>query len=286
MNGLLRWLTMCALVLVLSVSPVLASQVAIVGVSLQQARLDDVEAKIAAVSSFSVLDTYRIDGSTLDPALLAQYDAVLFYTDAGVGNPAAIGDVLADYVDAGGGLVVAMTAYHGGQFGLGGRIVNEGYLPFTIAPFAQGVQRTLEALDAAHPLLFRVEHFDGGTRSDHHQSAFVPAATPVAQWSNDGGPQIPLVGLLAPSGAGMVVGLNMYPPSGDAFANSWDPQSDGARLMANALAYAAEPGLRSVMRNQLIADRLDQHQAALEAFCSGTERRPNVDFYGRLCPQR
>lgn len=56
--------------------------------------------------------------------------ALLF---VGFNNNMAIGNVLADYMDNGGGVVVATFAFYnsGNGLGLGGRISSDGYLPFT-----------------------------------------------------------------------------------------------------------------------------------------------------------
>ena len=41
-------------------------------------------------------------------------------------------------------------------------------------------------------------------------------------------------------GRATVVGLNLFPPSSDVYANSWSAATDGAQLMANALQFAAD----------------------------------------------
>ena len=57
----------------------------------------------------------RHDGIRLDPtptlATLQQYSAVLVYSNCAFNNSAALGDVLADYVDGGGHVVVATFSF-------------------------------------------------------------------------------------------------------------------------------------------------------------------------------
>src|SRR5206468_2030647 len=60
------------------------------------------------------------------------------------------------------------------------------------------------------------------------------AATLVAHWS-DG---TPLLATAEPSGS-RLVGLNFWPPSSDSDYFGWQVGTDGGRLMANALLWAA-----------------------------------------------
>jgi len=284
MGVILRGLLSLFVLSAFSVAPAAASSVAIYGVTSNQTGLDDVKASVEGAGVFDAVDAVRIDGSSLDPIDLAAYDAVLLYTDATVANPQAIGDALADYVDAGGGLVVAMTSYDPtAGFGVGGRVVADGYLPFALGPFAQSAtQLSLVALDPSHPLLYGVNVVNGGVRNDHHDMDFAQSASQVADWSNGE----PLAGVVTPSSAGTVVGLNLYPLSRNAFNGSWDrDETDNDLLIANALAYAAEPGLRAVMRNQL---RQSQQAAedAVDEFCGGPRERPNDAFYDGFCGER
>jgi len=92
--------------------------------------------KFSDTGRFSSVDTFDAalktgnTGDTPTLVLLNGYDAVLAYTSQIPYEATALGDVLADYVDAGGTLTLSTHAFHTGAFGIGGRIMTEGYSPF------------------------------------------------------------------------------------------------------------------------------------------------------------
>src|SRR5262249_22039984 len=57
------------------------------------------------------IDTFNSYTGTPTLAQLQQYDAVLNFTNYPPTNPSALGNVLADYVDGGGGLVLATFSF-------------------------------------------------------------------------------------------------------------------------------------------------------------------------------
>ena len=91
---------------------------------------------------------------TSTPALsdLTPYDAVFVYADNTVAAPDTVGDVLADYVDAGGSLVICQAALVEG-FEITGRIMTAGYSPLTpTAAAGDGTDKTLDAAALTFPL--------------------------------------------------------------------------------------------------------------------------------------
>ena len=86
-----------------------------------------------------------------------------------------------------------------------------------------------------------IDSFSGGLSALCYRVTPKAGASVVAYWTNDK----PLLGYRTDH-KGIVVGLNMFPVSGDVQAGLWDSSTDGARLMANSLAFAAgelpEPG--------------------------------------------
>lgn len=196
---------------------------------------DDVKAKIAGTGLFSQVDGFDVRATTPTLVQLQGYQAVLVYTDYAFANPIAMGNVLADYVDAGGGVVVATFAFVHSSFpwGVQGRLVTGGYLPFTQASYTGGTPFSLIPDLPTHPILAGVSSFNGGSSSYHNTPlAIAPGATLVAHWSNGQ----PLVGTQIMPG-GRVAGLNFFPPSSDARGDFWAATTDGARLMANALLW-------------------------------------------------
>lgn len=69
----------------------------------------DVENTLASYGGFSVT-AIDVQDSTPTLATLENYKAVLVWSDYGFSDPVQLGDVLAQYVDAGGGVVVAWAA--------------------------------------------------------------------------------------------------------------------------------------------------------------------------------
>ncbi len=198
---------------------------------------EDVRQKIADAGTFIQVDAFLVSSGDPIPTLaqLQEYAAVMFYSDAGYNDPVAVGDVLADYVDGGGGLVLATFSFGGAA--IQGRIVTGGYLPFSIGSYSSGTRLTLVPDQPGHPILAGVTSFDGGSSSYHDIVTLDPASEQVAHWSNGQ----PLVGTKS-TAPGRVVGLGFYPPSGDARSDFWEPSTQGGLLMANALNWSAQSG--------------------------------------------
>ncbi|MFN7973831.1 MAG: Ig domain-containing protein [Acidobacteriota bacterium] len=200
----------------------------------------EVQQKLVATGQFSQVDAFLVNGGNGTPTLaqLQAYDAVFVYSDTFFDDTNAMGDVLADYMDAGGGVVVATFAFwdpNQAQLGLGGRYSTGGYSPFTQAQQASPGGLTLVPLFPGHPILQGVTSFNGGTSSYHNSPiAFSAGVNQVANWSNGQ----PLIAEFTPT-SGPSVGLNFYPPSTDSRGDFWDATTDGALLMANALTFAA-----------------------------------------------
>ncbi len=224
------------------------SRAAIFGAPSTDSWNDDVRAKLLGTGLFQAIDLFRIKSGDPTPTLvqLQQYDAVLVYSDAGFNDSVALGNVLADYLDNGGGVVLATFAYNNaGAQGIAGRIRTAGYLPFTTGFVSEANGLTLVKGQPSHPILSGVFSFQGGTSSHHIAGISATSnAVLVAHWSN-GQPlvaakQLPL---------GQIVGLNFYPPSSDARADFWTANTDGARLIANALLWAASRTTATVYDN-------------------------------------
>ncbi len=74
---------------------------------------------------------------TLDE--LIPYDSILYYTNMSQPDPVGFGDVLADYVDAGGHLVMATYSFGGTTTSVQGRIITTGYTPLTTSTTSNGI---------------------------------------------------------------------------------------------------------------------------------------------------
>lgn len=199
----------------------------------------DVRNKIQGAGPGVQVDAYLVNSGNPVPTLadLRRYRSVLVYSDDNFNNNTSLGNVLADYIDQGGGVVVGTFAfYDSGGLSFQGRLVTGEYLPFTTAGQSGEANLTLVKDLPLHPLLANVATFDGGASSFHNSPIGLTAgAALVGHWSNGQ----PLVGAKEVT-AGRMVGLNFYPPSSDARSDFWVAATDGARLMANALLWAAK----------------------------------------------
>ncbi len=222
-----------ALCLVVVFAPIQAGADVLIAGSPGGPWLVDVQNKIAATGRVpGSVDTFFTGLGTPSAEMLAGYDAVLTFTDQGSQNAALLGDRLADYVDAGGGVVQAAASWHP-EVPLGGRWQSGGYSPLTYAVLSEGTELFIGTRHLpAHPVLSGVAAFSGGTASYHHTGTLAAGATAVADWTNGA----PLV-VEMPGFAGGIIGLNFYPPSSDARDDFWRTSTDGDLLLANALAY-------------------------------------------------
>jgi hypothetical protein len=172
-------------------------------------------------------------GSTPSLATLLTYDGVMVWSDASFVSASLMGDRLADYVDAGGGVVAQAFASDGAP--LGGRWSTGGYSPMTPSSFTQGTPLTLGTISQpAHPLFTNVNSFSGGSGSWHDTGTLNPNATLLAQWSNGD-----IFAAELGTFNGTTLSLNFFPPSTDSRSDFWNANTDGAVLMANGLSYVA-----------------------------------------------
>lgn len=208
--------------------------------------LADVQSKIAATGVVSgTVDVFNANAGTPTLALLKSYDAVLVFDDTFghyFADAVQLGNVLADYVDFGGGVVEAALSNATAQLGgLQGRYVSANYDVFNTNnnQGSCGVLGTVSLPDS--PLMRDVDSFSGGLSALCYKLTPKAGATVVANWSNGRA----LLGYRTDHN-GITVSLNMFPVSSDAAPGGWDPATDGALLMANSLAFAAgelpEPG--------------------------------------------
>jgi hypothetical protein len=197
------------------------------------ARLQEVREKILGTGSLNHVDLIRVDLVTPSLTQLLSYDAVLVWSDFFFADSTTIGNVLADYVDSGGGVVAAVFAFDASTARLIGGRFRTSYYVITPSGIVIPTNLTLAADLPEHPLLSGVENFNGGVQSYQPSvNALESGATRIASWSNG----MPLVATRDVNGVRRV-DLGFYPPSSDSNAAFWDATTDGDLLMANALLY-------------------------------------------------
>lgn len=205
----------------------------------------DVVEKLKASGMFAVVDT--IDAGAATPALsdLRSYDAVMVYSgiEAGFAGTTAMGNVLADYVDAGGGLVTAYAAVlQDPDYAPGGRYITGNYFLTPLSGFKTGHELAGTIFHADHPVLAGyLTTLDGGVNSGRADTTTVAAgAAEIIEWA-DGTPLV----VTGEINGVRRVDLGFLPVSSDAHVSQWDASTDGHRLLANALSWVADKPVRS-----------------------------------------
>lgn len=195
-------------------------------------RLLDVQTKLKSTGMKNVeVMNVRTDMPTLDS--LSKYNAILFFSYHGF-KQAEVGDLLADYVDMGGGVVICTYANCGKGNRLEGKWEKKGLDPLQGETSREANLKLGKIFYPSHPILKGVKSFNGGKQSSHSSAAIAsnPNTQIVANWSNGR----PLVVTLPDC---HVAALNFYPPSNDVASGGWDPKTQGGLLLANSLVYVA-----------------------------------------------
>ncbi|MEI6487765.1 MAG: GEVED domain-containing protein [Bacteroidota bacterium] len=214
-------------------------KVALIGAD-NTGEINDVQSKLMVTGRFTAVDIFLGQSVTPTLAQLLQYDAVLAWGDYNFANPTLLGNNLADYVDAGGGLVTGVFAV-GGANGIAGRYSTGHYwcISNTSGYLSSGQQSLGTVYQTGHPIMHNVNSFNGGTSSFRANTFNVDAgATRIADWT-DGRPLV----ATKTFGSSRVVDLGMFPPSNSVYGSYWVNTTDGATLMANALFYSANTGV-------------------------------------------
>ncbi len=199
---------------------------------------NDVQSKLMATGRFNTVALIDAQYSTPTLAQLQNYDAVLVWSDFNFSNPTQLGDVLADYVDAGGGVVTGVFAM--GYYPIYGRFNSGGYYCINPSGYVNSGGLSLGTIyDSNHPIMRNVLSLDPGYDAYRASNfSILSGATRVADWS-DGRPLVATKDF----GSSHRVDLNLWPPSNDSRNGNWIPSTNGATLMANALHYSANGGV-------------------------------------------
>lgn len=154
-------------------------------------------------------------------ATLSEFSAVLVWSNITPTQPDALGNVLADYVDQGGGVVLATYVYSQ-PWRIGGRITTNGYSPFAVssALFTTSGRLNLANSNTNHPILAGILPTDTYfTNVNYSNPALTAGATLIAV--DTAGNRV-----VAVNPTNRVVGVVIYPGFGHM-----------PRLFANALNF-------------------------------------------------
>ena len=201
------------------------------GSSTRQADASD---KLWATGRFERIRVHRTHQQMPSPTDLARYDGVIVNGNSSFDGD-TLGDRLADYVDAGGGVVLMWPVQTTGSIEVAGRFKTDGYGTFTSTSFTSGDPVSgLDAVLPNHPILDGVTTIAASTHSVG--PVLLAGAQLVANW---GGTSLPLVATRTVQG-GRVASLDFFSASTDTLTSGWDATTDGAALMANALEWVME----------------------------------------------
>jgi subtilisin family serine protease len=206
--------------------------------------LEDIRQKLLSTGQFNEVDIINVRFTTPMLNQLLEYDAVLVHRRWTYYDATALGNVMADYVDSGGGVVCMKFEVAYGSSTMRGRWDSEEYYAIPQSSTKYGPRATLGTVyDPGHPIMQGVSVFDGGPQSYRPQDFDVmPGAVRIADWS-DGRPLV----VTKMIGGVRRVDLGFYPVSSDINSDYWDSSSDGALLMANALTWVARAATGTLM---------------------------------------
>lgn len=194
---------------------------------------EEVRTLLMGTLKFGVIDIY--DASVATPALtnLETHQSVLVFSDKVFMDPVALGDVLADYYDAGGRVVVAQYATIAGSTSIQGRFGNpdNGYMlldPTGIT--SMGENDSLGTVNEPQSPLMRDVSMFAYALSTKSTGKIINNGIVVASWSKG----LPLIIRGTAKGRNRV-DLNFYPPQTQGGNTVWG--GDGVAMLRNALLF-------------------------------------------------
>lgn len=209
--------------------------------SFTDCRYTDLRDKLAQTGRFSAVDVLDVVTTTPGVPTLLQYDAVLTWGDVPYFDAVAMGDALATYVDQGGGVVVTGFANMTNMAGvyLAGRWLTGAYEVIRHTSGLQsGTADVGAVLDPSHPVVQGVASVTGMFMARPFLMANfgLNQGRVLLEW-NDGRMLAAVSDVHAKR-----VDLGLYPVGSDCIPGFMNASSDGMRLVANALEYAANGG--------------------------------------------
>jgi hypothetical protein len=209
--------------------------------SLTDCRFTDLQSKLQLTGRFAAVDIVDVVSATPTVAELLNYDSIITWADVQYYDSAGFGDVLAAYVDVGGGVVVtgyANMTQSQGVF-LRGRWLTGAYEVIRHTAGLQGGAASLGAvLDPSHPVARNVNVLSGNTvaRPFLQANFALNQGRVLIEWND--GRMLAAVSNVHPKR----VDLGLVPISSDCIGGYLEASSDLTTLVANALEFAATGG--------------------------------------------
>ncbi|MBM4459080.1 MAG: hypothetical protein FJ011_15180 [Chloroflexi bacterium] len=224
---------------------------------------DDVSNVTDLLSAYPDLEVAVYDAAATPTLAQLQAHKVVVTSDnrywsAGGIDPVALGNVLADYVDGGGKVIVANYGYDYAQWAIQGRFLDQDYGPFERATADLQNPVALGDFVASHPIMQGVTTL--AEEAIHQDQTVASGAELVASW-DDGTPLL----AVKPD----VVGLNLLLSLGNGDHN-WT--GDAPTLLYNAIVWLVEGDNGAVDAPWLTAE------PATGAIAPGVSRAITVAF--------
>ncbi len=200
--------------------PVITSASALEILLVHTGDVTEIQGALLGFPDVVAVDLFEASSSTPTLDDLTPYDGVILIANFPFGDKNALGDVLADYVDGGGGVVQTLATFID-PFNVGGRFLDDGYSPFTLGSGPLGFSN-LGNFDANHPIMAGVSAATGDLLGS---TTLTPGAQWVADWQI-GQPFIATQG-------DHVVGANVFVADGGFFGG------DVALILHNAVLWTA-----------------------------------------------
>jgi len=199
-------------------------------------RLTDVEICLHE-QGLNNISCYNAKDNTPTQEYLSQFNSILCFSYFGFSNANELGNRLATYVENGGGVIIMSYANCGTGNMIKGAWEINSYDPIIPSdtsrpPSPKGLG---EIKRPDHPIMEGVLKFSGGEQNSHSPGRLNPNAQLIASWSHGA----PLVVELTNKIKGKIVGLNFYPTTNRAARSERPPNTDGSKLIANALFYVS-----------------------------------------------
>ncbi|KAJ6235030.1 btb/poz domain-containing protein [Anaeramoeba flamelloides] len=173
---------------------------------------------------------------------LKKHDVVFLYSLTEFRSPTKLGNLLADFVDNGGSVVVStincLRNDCNDKRELRGRFVEQDYLPIQRGKECGNERRKLgKVYQKNHHILNEVKKFDGGGNSWHIEAEKVTKDSKIVAKYDNGNIMIAEKCL---KNRGKVIVLNFFPVSDSVRHNDeyWNISTDGHKIIANSIEYA------------------------------------------------
>ncbi|KAJ5072889.1 lute isoform d [Anaeramoeba ignava] len=186
--------------------------------------------KVDIINAFEEIPTFE---------QIKKYNAIFCYSHDSFKNSIEMGNLLAEYVENGGGVVIASYPCLNNaknQNVLAGKLVTNDFLPIIKGNRIINKHCDLgEIPDQNHPIVEGIKIFDGGDWSFHYDFKLNQDSKVIAYWT-DGTPLI--IEKRLQRDFGIVLVINFYPVSNKSLKDSkWNHLSDGKLMISNSIEY-------------------------------------------------